>query len=101
MKEAKAEIEIHSVIGKKSESVQYNLEPYKSFCKNQSILLYFFKKIISCFIFTFQSKFLTYVFLNQTFKIVIYFQLNQKFSMFQLVPLLQIIFHLHSCNYCE
>ena len=40
------------------------------------------KEIISCFIYIFQSKFLTYI-----FKVIIYFQLNQEFLISQLILL--------------
>ena len=43
---------------------------------NQLALFYFSNKIISCFIYIFQSKFLTYVFISHIFKASIYFQLN-------------------------
>ena len=42
---------------------------------NQLALFYFSNKII-CFIYIFQSKFLTYVFISHIFKASIYFQLN-------------------------
>ena len=61
-KEAKVEIEIHTVI------VKAKIRKYSIF-----ILLYFFKKIFSCFIYILQSKFLTNI-LN-----TLYFQLNQEF----------------------
>ena len=41
-----------------------------------------FKEIISCFIYIFQSTFLTYI-----FKVIIYFELNQGFLISQLILL--------------
>ena len=45
----------------------------------QLILIYFFKEIISCFVYIFGSKFLAYVSFNHFFKVIIYFQLSQEF----------------------
>ena len=41
-----------------------------------------FKELIPCFIYIFQSKFLTFI-----FKVIIYFQLNQEFLISQLILL--------------
>ena len=78
IKEAKSEIEIHQVI-----------EEAKI---RKCSLLYFFKEIISCFIYIFCSKFLAYVFFIQIFKVIIYFQLNQEFLSCQFFLLLKIFF---------
>ena len=59
---------------------------------HEFILLYFFNKIISCFIYIFQSKFLTYVFFSRIFRTIIHFQLNQEILISQLILLPQIFF---------
>ena len=83
-KEAKAEMEIHPVIAEpKKESVQCNLELYKPFCVFYSSihfdLFLQLNNLISCCIYIFQSRLLTYVFFCHVFKVIIYFQLNQEF----------------------
>ena len=82
--EAKAEIEIHPAI---VEAKIKNTNIFVLFI-HRFILLYFFKEIISCFIYIFQFKFLAYVFFNHIFKEITYFQLNQEFLISHLILLL-------------
>ena len=53
----------------------------------QFILFYFFKEIISCFIFIYKFKFVTHI-----FKVFICFQLNQEFLISQLIIILKYFF---------
>ena len=83
-KEAKVEIEIHTVI------VKAKIRKYSIF-----ILLYFFKKIFSCFIYILQSKFLTNIL------ITLYFQLNQEFldlNWFFFIKYFSIFICTHTAN---
>ena len=63
---------------------------------HQFILVYCFNKILSCFIYIFQSKFLANVSFGHVFKVIIYFQLNQEVLISQLIILL-----LYSHTYCK
>ena len=55
---------------------------------HQSIFIDIFNKQISCVIYISQFYLLAYVFFNHIFKVIIYFQLNQEFLIFQLILLL-------------
>ena len=66
-KEGKSEMETHPVTPQtKKVNFQYNSKPTKLFMffTHQFILVYFFNEIIFCFIYTFQSKFLSDVFFS-------------------------------------
>ena len=67
-KEAKAAIEIYSVL------VAAKIRKCSVLSTHQLILPYFFKEIISCFIYIFKSKLLTYVSFSYIAKVIIYSQ---------------------------
>ena len=82
-KEAKAEIEMHSVTAEAKIRKVFNISGTNLLVlfTHEFTLLY---ETIPCFIYIFQSKFLAYVFSNHVFK-VIYFQLNEEFLTSQLI----------------